>query len=108
MNTDGSGLINLTNNPANDNCPSWSPNGTKIAFATTRDSNLEIYVMNANGSGLINLTENPADDFRPAWSRDRNPAAFGGRGLRTRASVERAPVPGPSRRLGFAETCWAA
>ena len=30
--------------------PAWSPDGTKIAFTTTRDGNAEIYVMNRDGS----------------------------------------------------------
>jgi Tol biopolymer transport system component len=51
MNADGSGQINLTNNPAADDVPSWSPDGRRIAFASDRDGNREIYVMNADGSG---------------------------------------------------------
>src|SRR5689334_1156339 len=39
MNGDGSGLTNLTNNPAGDGAPVWSPDGKKIAFGTDRDGN---------------------------------------------------------------------
>jgi hypothetical protein len=35
----------LTNNDAEDAIPSWSPDGTKIAFISDRDGNYEIYVM---------------------------------------------------------------
>src|SRR5205809_826292 len=71
MKADGSGLVNLTNNPARDDGqPAWSPDGTKIAFSTSRDGNLEIYVMNADGTGLVNLTNNAAVDLNPAWSPD--------------------------------------
>jgi len=62
MNGDGSGLTNLTNNPADDIGPVWSPDGKKILFLTNRDGNYEIYVMNADGSDPTNLTHNPADD----------------------------------------------
>ena len=75
-NADGSGLKRLTNNPAADDAPAWSPDGQKITFRTDRDGNLEIYVMNADGSGQINLTNNPAADEQPAWSPDGTQIAF--------------------------------
>jgi len=68
MNADGSGVTRLTNNPANDRWPSWSPDGRRIAFESDRDGNWEIYVMNADGSGVTRLTNNPADDGVPSWS----------------------------------------
>ena len=68
MNADGSGQINLTNSPDFENHPSWSPDGTKIAFASGRDGNDEIYVMNADGSDQTRLTSDPADDYYPSWS----------------------------------------
>ena len=37
MNADGSGQTNLTNNPANDSHPSWSPDGSRIVFYSNRD-----------------------------------------------------------------------
>ena len=37
MNADGTGLVNLTNNPADDEGPVWSPDGSEILFESTRD-----------------------------------------------------------------------
>src|SRR5689334_19079267 len=37
MNADGSGQTRLTNNPRGDEFPAWSPDGTKIAFASVSD-----------------------------------------------------------------------
>jgi Tol biopolymer transport system component len=67
MNADGTALANLTNNPAEDRDPVWSPDGSKLAFTTNRDGNNEIYVMNADGGNPTNLTFNPANDTEPAW-----------------------------------------
>ena len=47
MNADGSGVSRLTTNPAVDAFPAWSPDGRRIAFASGRDGNFEIYVLNA-------------------------------------------------------------
>ena len=68
MNGDGSGQTDLTNRPGDDYGPAWSHDGSKIAFSTNRDGNLEIYVMDADGEGQTNVTNNPAADFSPAWS----------------------------------------
>ena len=40
----------------------------KIAFASNRDGNSEIYIMNPDGSEQVNLTRHRAHDFSPAWS----------------------------------------
>ncbi len=76
--TDGTGtdVLNLTNNPANDDWPSWSPDGSKIAFHSDRDGNFDVYVMNADGSALVNLTNNPALDALAVWSPDGSRIAF--------------------------------
>ena len=37
MNADGTGQTNLTNNRGSDDSPAWSPDGTRIAFASDAD-----------------------------------------------------------------------
>jgi Tol biopolymer transport system component len=48
----------------------------KIAFASQRDGDREIYVMNADGSSQTRLATNPAIDGAPAWSADGQKIAF--------------------------------
>ena len=77
MDADGSNPQNLTNNPANDGFPSWSPDGKQIVFQSTRDDRqYEIYVMDADGANLQRLTENPNEDEYPSWSPDGKRIAF--------------------------------
>src|SRR5204862_8002164 len=56
-----------TTNAAVDSSPDWSPDGTKIAFASKRTGNGDIYVM--NGSDQTRLTTNPAVDGEPSFSQ---------------------------------------
>jgi TolB protein len=71
MNIDGSGQTRLTNDPASDSNPGWSPDGTMIVFHSERDGNREIYVMNADGSQPRRLTKDPSEDVAPDWGPGR-------------------------------------
>lgn len=70
MNADGSGQLRLRTDGATDIDPSWSPDGSTIAFATQRGGTGQIYVMNADGSGQTKLTNNSSWNDQPTWSPD--------------------------------------
>ena len=60
-------LTGITRGPLDSYQPTWSPDGSHIAFGSNRDGNQEIYVMNADGSGQARLTNGSALDEAPAW-----------------------------------------
>lgn len=70
MNIDGTGLVNLTNNPANDTYPSWSPDGSKIVFNSDRSGNPDLFTMNVDGTAVTNITNSPDPEFGMLWSPD--------------------------------------
>jgi len=60
-----------TPTPAHTALPPLSGSGGgRIAFASNRDGNYEIYAMNADGSEARRLTHNPFQDREPSWSPD--------------------------------------
>ncbi len=76
MDVDGSNQVLLSNNPAKDFYPSWSPDGGQIVFLSDRDGNEEIYVMDADGTDQTRLNHNMTNDFSPDWSPDGNQLVF--------------------------------
>lgn len=82
MNADGTGQRNITNSPAFEAQPDWSPLGDRIAFNSQRDtpagepSNFEIYTVRPDGSDLRRLTNSPGEDSGPVWSPDGTQISF--------------------------------
>ena len=58
MDSDGGNVTQLTDNDVADLYPSWSRDGTKIAFTEEVDGDAEVFAMNADGSEQTQLTEN--------------------------------------------------
>jgi Tol biopolymer transport system component len=82
MNADGSDQKQLTfafgdTSGQSSSLPSWSPDGSKLAFTFHSGSDTEIYSMNASGTGKTNLTNDPSsNNTSPAWSPDGSQIAY--------------------------------
>lgn len=88
-NADGTGLHRLTTSIqvssdgqgaifSMDLDAAWSPDGSKIAFVSTRDglTDSELYLMNPDGTNALRLTDDALDDHMPAWSPDSQKIAL--------------------------------
>lgn len=62
--------IRLTNDPADDRDPKWSPDGRRLAFASRRDGNWDIYVYDLSTGSITRMTFGLEFEAGPAWSPD--------------------------------------
>jgi TolB protein len=70
-------VTRVTSDPADDMDPSWSPDGTRIAFQADRDgSHFDLWVMDSDGANEQRLTTNVNEDRNPAWSPNGEWIAF--------------------------------
>lgn len=73
---DGSDLRRITDDPAEDRAPAFSPDGRSLLFQSRRDGNWEIYLLDLETGELRRLTYHPDYDGMPAWSPDGTRIAF--------------------------------
>jgi tricorn protease len=73
----GGSAIPLTTNSAYHSSPVWSHDSKKIAFASDRNGNNDIYIMGANGKNLRRLTYHSAQDEPYEFSSDDKNVIFG-------------------------------
>ena len=70
LNLNGSAVVRLTDNVEDfDKHPTWSPDGTKIAFWSDMGFNKtrQIWVIDLGTKVLTSLSDNPFDDWDPVW-----------------------------------------
>ena len=76
MDTNSENLSNLTDDPARELEPAWSPDGHFLAYVSNRDGDFKIYVMNAKTREHRRLTHRHESERSPAWSPDGKWIAF--------------------------------
>lgn len=76
-NMDDNIFTRLTNRTQNDLWPTYSPDGSKIAFhSSVGTGNTDVFTMNADGSGVTQLPGTAVLDQMPTWSPDGSQIAF--------------------------------
>ncbi|MPZ92724.1 MAG: hypothetical protein GEU68_14075 [Actinobacteria bacterium] len=81
MDADGDHALRLTDDPAADVEPAWSPDGHNLTFSSDRHSeseNLQVYTMSADGDRIQRVTTSFYDADSPSWSPDGARIAFRG------------------------------
>jgi len=84
VSADGTGKTQLTDDPGWEEHPSWSPDGSRIAYVVYPEGSLyghdaTLWIMNADGSGKVQLSKGAARGYHPAWSSDGTQIAYTGR-----------------------------
>jgi len=77
INEDGTGMTDLTAG-GEERDPTWSPDGSQIAFFDNRYGGTNLIRMNADGTAQVPLTDSisPVGSSQPAWSPDGTRIAF--------------------------------
>ncbi len=102
VNRDGSGLLQLTDEFANDYYPSFSPQGGAIAFASNRSlGSFDLYFMVLSTSSLIQLTDEIGNAFSPDFSPDGEKVVFANRSEKGQTSLYIVDLTGDNLRLLF-------
>ena len=76
MNSDGSGVKDLTNNPSADNHPRWSPDGRSLLFISTRENGPQAWVIPPEGGTPERLTDFSAGVGDAEWAPDGHHLIF--------------------------------
>jgi eukaryotic-like serine/threonine-protein kinase len=75
MRPDGSETIRLMDDPPKDRNPTWSPDGQRIAFMSTRSGEWELWSVRRDGSDLRQMTDVRWNVYEAVWAADGRRAA---------------------------------
>ena len=108
-------IIALTSLPGQEVEPTFSPDGSQVAFAWKPDRNqtgagqsaagFDLYVKTIGSERMLRLTDHPAQWISPAWSPDGSMIAFARR-AEDGSGIFEVPVLGGAERKLAAATFW--
>ena len=97
--------IRLTTDPASDTFPSWSPNGDRIAFVSSRNGATSIYQKPSNGSSAEEaLVSSPEVKYNPTWSPDGRSIIFAQLNAKTSTDIYLLSLHGDRKLEPFLQT----
>jgi dipeptidyl aminopeptidase/acylaminoacyl peptidase len=70
MNADGSDIRNLTDNPASDNHPRWSPDGKLLLFISSRENGSQAWLITTEGGTPTRMTDFAMGVSDAEWAPD--------------------------------------
>jgi TolB protein len=76
MDAEGTNIRRITFEGTYHDSPSWSPDGTRIAFVSRVEYRFDIYVYNLKNNSIIKLTEKAGRNENPSWSPDGRHLVF--------------------------------
>ena len=92
--TEGGDAEQITDGPADDNAPAWSPEGTRIAFVSDRSSDRDrhyeggaVHVVHVETRDVERVTDEGGNTANPAWSLDGKWLAYVGSSIPDDASA---------------------
>jgi Tol biopolymer transport system component len=95
----------LTVDAADDILPIWSPDGTRIAFSSTRKGGLDLYLKSASGAGNEDLLlETPQTKALSDWSSDGRFLLYSNSDPKTGFDIWVLPLEGDRKPYPFVQT----
>ena len=98
----GGSPIQITNDPAVDLDPAWSPDGTRLAYVSDRGGHMDVWARDLVGNADMQITRGRGAASGPSWSPDGSQIAYleDNRQLHT-VAVAAGKCPGGANGVGF-------
>jgi len=63
-------MIQITAGPGNDMAGSFSPDGGRVVFTSSRNGSFDLFVADADGGNPVQVTSAPGNEAEPVWAAD--------------------------------------